>query len=114
MCAYTHPAVLCPLFGAVEEEGAEDGDPHAVTEHCQVRLGELKCRWVLIQQLPHTVQEQQEQRRLATGRMERERKEEEREEEEGAREREEEEEGAREREELKEGEERQKRVECLG
>lgn len=60
----SNPAVLCSLPGAVEEEGAEDRDPHTVPQHCQVDLSELKRCWVLIPQLPHTVQEQQEQRRL--------------------------------------------------
>lgn len=61
--------MLCSLSGAVEEKGAEDRDPHTVPQHCQVHLSELKGCWVLIPQLPHTVQKQQEQRRLQTERI---------------------------------------------
>lgn len=53
-----HPAAFGTLPGTVEEEGAEDGNPHAVTEHGQVGLCELKGGGVLIHQLPNAVQEE--------------------------------------------------------
>ena len=52
------------LSGTVEEESAENGDPHAVTQYRKIGLGELKCSWVLVHHLPNTVQEEQEQWRL--------------------------------------------------
>ena len=48
------------VLGTVEEKGAEDRNPHAVTQHCQVGLCELEGGWVLVHQLPHTVQKEQE------------------------------------------------------
>lgn len=60
----THSALLDSLVGAVEEEGAEQGDAGAVVQDGQVHLRELKGCWVLFQQLPNAVKEHQEQRRL--------------------------------------------------
>ena len=55
---------VCVVLWAVEEEGAEDRNPHAVTQQRQVGLCELEGGRVLVHQLPHAVQEEQEQRRL--------------------------------------------------
>ena len=52
------------MVRGVEEEGAEHGDMDAVREDSQVGFGELE-RWaVLLTELPHTLQEQQEDWRL--------------------------------------------------
>ena len=60
--SYAHG--VCVVLGAVEQEGAEDRNPHAVAEQHQVGLGELEGGRVLVHQLPHAVQEEQEERRL--------------------------------------------------
>lgn len=49
-----------PLMCRVEQEGAEERNMHAVRQNSQVRLGELEGRAVLLNQLPHTLQEEQE------------------------------------------------------
>lgn len=51
----------------VEEEGAEDGDMHAVRQDRQVGLWELEGGTVLLEQLPDTLQEEQEDRRHILG-----------------------------------------------
>lgn len=56
-----HHQVLGTLLGWTEQESTEQWDPHAVTQYCQIGLCELKCCWVLVHNLPHAVQEQQEQ-----------------------------------------------------
>lgn len=59
-----HHQVLRSLFGRIEEESTEQWDPHAITQYCQIGLGELECCWVLVHHLPHAVQEEYEQRGL--------------------------------------------------
>lgn len=60
----THSAFPDSLVRAVEEEGAEQGDAGTVVQDGQVHFRELERCWVLLQQLPNTVKEHQEQRRL--------------------------------------------------
>ena len=55
-----HRALLHTLVRRVEQEGAEQGHTGAVVQHRQVSLRELEGRWALLQQLPRSVQEEQE------------------------------------------------------
>lgn len=57
---------LSPLLRRIKEESAEQWDPHAITQHCQICLCELKRSWILVHHLPYAVQEQCEQRALHT------------------------------------------------
>lgn len=50
----------------VGQEGAEQRKLHAVMEGQQVGFSQLETGWKLSPQLPHTVQEEQEDRRLNT------------------------------------------------
>lgn len=60
-----HRALLHTLVRRVEQEGAEQGHTGAVVQHRQVSLRELEGRWALLQQLPRSVQEEQEHGSLA-------------------------------------------------
>ena len=68
---FSYYAVLGALLGAVEQESAEDGNPHAITQHSQVHVSKLEGCRVLVHHLPHAVQEEQKERTLK-GRRERE------------------------------------------
>lgn len=48
------------LLDGVEEERGEDWDMDAVRQHCQVGFRELEGRAVLLKELPHTLQKEQE------------------------------------------------------
>lgn len=60
----THRALLYSLMWRIEEESTKQWDSCAVVQYGQVSFRELKGRWVLLKQLPDTVKEHQEQRRL--------------------------------------------------
>lgn len=51
-------------MGRVEQKGAEDWYVNAVGQHSQVSLGELESRAVLLNKLPHALQEQEEDGRM--------------------------------------------------
>lgn len=65
ICIISYMQKLSALLGRIEEESAEQWDPHAVVQNSKIGLCELKGCWVLVRQLPHAVQEQGEQWRLA-------------------------------------------------
>lgn len=54
-------------MGRVEQKGAEDWHVNTVGQNSQVSLGELESRTVLLNKLPHALQEQEEDRRMALG-----------------------------------------------
>lgn len=51
----------------IEKECIEDGQEHRVPDAGQIRFGELKIGGELLQQLPHAIQEQQQQWTLLAG-----------------------------------------------
>lgn len=59
---YRHCAF--PLMGRIEEERAEDWHVDAVGQDGQVRLGKLESCALLLNKLPYTLEEEQEDRRL--------------------------------------------------
>lgn len=56
-------------MGRIKEESAEDRHVDAVGEDGQIRLGKLEGCAVLLNQLPHTLQEKQEDRGLTLWNM---------------------------------------------
>lgn len=52
------------MVGRVEQKGAEDWHMNTVGQHSQVSLWELESRAVLVNKLPHTLQEQEEDWRM--------------------------------------------------
>lgn len=56
-----------PVISRVEEESAEHRHMNTVGQHSQVSLRELEGRDVLLNKLPHTLEKQEEDRRLTLG-----------------------------------------------
>lgn len=63
----SHPEDAGPVVLGVEEEGAEDWDVNAVWQNGQVGLWELEGWSILLKELPHTLQEKQEDWRNILG-----------------------------------------------
>ncbi len=52
------------VMGRVKQKGAKDWHVNTVGQHSQVSLGELEGWAVLLNKLPHALQEQEEDRRM--------------------------------------------------